>query len=444
MGLMDIANRRNVGVVEFPLNLANWGDWKQVYELLQAQGRIWDFRDLFTTCCLFFGIKSAEEQLLGSRSILQAVAEDWAPLMDGDESTLLALVDLFTTIVLNLFNHAEDQLLLKKYLVCASAFAEDVMTEHPRYTKTRPFLQFIVAQSSISLRTISGGQFAYNYLDDFPGLTGFSYELELPCYVPVRKENPGWNPPDLPESSIAPLEMALEASTGLDDYRTQVLCLKALAVRSREPSRLFEELIRVQKMIQQDMDGHLTTCLSRYLVSNDRDSKEALLGELNRFGWWHETSKLLRPDKGCARDIIQQALSVSHQNHASKSVEAGFRHYNWLPDSFQNFIAKHMLPEQIPPPRHSATMRQGVEQPQSRPPAVIPLPPRPQSSTAIRLPPSPGPVPPRMPDLPRRLAPGYHSDDSQDDSGEETRTFRIRRSQSREMRAIPEEVKREY
>ncbi|EEU37133.1 uncharacterized protein NECHADRAFT_86755 [Fusarium vanettenii 77-13-4] len=431
IALMDIANRRIVGLTEFPHNLADWGDWKHVYELLQAQGRIWDFRDFFTTFCFYFGIESAEEQLLGSRSILQAIAEDWVLLMDDDEATLLAIVDLLTSIVLYVFNHAEDQLLRKKYLVYASTLAEAVMTEHPRCTKTRPFLQFIVAQSSMSLRTGSGSQSAYSYLDDFPGLAGFSYDLELPYYLPVRQENPGWNPPDLPESSIEPLEMALEASRGLDDYRTQALCLKALAVRSREPSRLFEELIRVQKVIQQDMEGYLTTCLSRYLVSNDRDSKYALLGELNRFGWWHETSKLLRPDKGCARDIIQQALSVPHQNHVSKSVEAGFRHYNWLPGSFQHFIAKHMLPQQIPPP-----------QPQSRPLTVIPLRPRSQSSTAIRLPPSPGPVPPRMPDLPRQLAPGYHSDDSQDDSEVETRTYRIGRSRSREMRAIPEEAER--
>lgn len=428
MTLMHLSNRRSVVIIVLSRNLANWGNWKHVYELLQAQGRIWDFRDLFTTSCMYFGIESAEEQLLGSRSILQAIAEDWVLVMDNDESTLLAIVDLLTTIALHAFSHAEGQLLSKRYLVYASTLVETVMTKHPRYTKTRPFLQFIVAQSSISLQTGNGSQLPYSYLDDFPGLVSCASVLELPFYVPVHRENPGWNPPDLPESSIGPLQMALEASRGLDDYRTQALCLKALAVRSREPSRFFEELVRLQKATQQDMDGYLTTCLSKYLISNDGDSKEILLEELNRFGWWQETSNLLRPEKSCARDIIQQALSAPHQTHVSKSVEAGFRHYGALSDSFQRFIAEHMRMQQIPLPRPSTT---------------IPLPPRPRSSTAIRLPPTPVFIPPRRPVSGRQSAPGYHSDDSQDDSGEDHDTARMRRSRER-MRAIPEEKERKY
>ncbi|WAO95778.1 Hypothetical protein NCS54_01341900 [Fusarium falciforme] len=416
MALMDYANRRNVGMRALPSNLADWGNWKQLYELLQAQGRIWDFRDLFTTACLCFSIKSAEEQLLGSRTILEAIAEDWSMPMNDDESTLLALVDLLTTMALNRINHVEDHRLSKEYLAHASIVVEAVTTVYPHLTKSRPFLQFIVTQSSISLGKGTGNRLAYNYLTDFPGLTAFSLDLELPFYVPVRRENPGWDPPDLPENTFGPLEMALEASRSMDDYKMEGLCLRALALRSREPSRFFEELARVQKNTQQDMRGYLMTCLSKYLVVKDRDSREDLLTDLNGFGWWQETSNLLNPDKACARDIIQHALSPPHQTHFSKSIEAGFRHYQWLPDTFQGFIDQHM---ETPRRKSSTAMRHRIKQHLPRP------------STAIL-------APPRPPADERHSAPSDHSDDSQDDSEENPDTALMRPSRER-MRAISEE-----
>ncbi|RSM12597.1 hypothetical protein CEP52_002405 [Fusarium oligoseptatum] len=360
MNLMSVTDRGNAGATALPSDLADWGNWSRLYQELQAQGRIWDFRDLFTTACVCFGITSAEEQFFGSRTIVESIWDDWPPLGDDDESSLLARLDIFATMALLSVNQVKVESLTETYLYLAGPQAEALITSFPHLVKSRPFLRFIIAQSSISLRRGKRSQLAYDYLADFPGLGVFPLGIDMPYYVPVGMENPGWEPPDLPESSFEPLEMALKAAKELKDYRTQALCVKELALRSREPSKYFEELGRLQTETQDDMEGYLTTCLARYLIKKDKESKAKLLRDLNDFGAWQEPSNMVSPSKACARDIIKRALSSSHPTYTAQSVEAGLRYYQWLPEPFQGFIDEHV---ERPRPRPSTPAPHLFEQP---------------------------------------------------------------------------------
>ncbi|RSL48348.1 hypothetical protein CEP54_012975 [Fusarium duplospermum] len=341
MNLMYLTDRASACTAAFPSNLARWGNWGKVYEELQAQGRIWDFRDLFTTSCVCFGIEITEEQFFQSGTVSERLVEDWKTFRGDDESTMLAILDIFSTMALLDINHVKGGLLAEKYLSMANTIVETMIQEMPHCAKSRPFLRFIISQSCISLRRGRKSELAYGYLFGFPGLAVFPLDIGTPYYIPVHQENPGWEPPHLPKSSFEPLEMVLRASRELKDYRTQTLCLRELAVRSREPTSFLKELTWLQKEIQQDMEGCLTTCLSRYLVERNIESKAELLEDLNDFGRWQDPSNLISPRKACARDIIQLALSP-HPNRFPQSVRAGLRHYEWVPQSLRRFIDQHV------------------------------------------------------------------------------------------------------
>ncbi|KAI8712670.1 hypothetical protein NCS52_01365700 [Fusarium sp. LHS14.1] len=342
MNLVYLTDRANVRTAAFPSHLARWGNWGKVYEELQAQGRIWDFRDLFTTSCVCFGIESAEEQFFQSGTASERLVEDWKSLGGDDESTMLALLDIFSTMALLDINHVKGGLLAEKYLFMATTVAGTIVQEMPHCSKSRPFLRFIISESCISLRRGRKGQMAFEYLVGFPGLPVFPLDIGTPYYIPVHQENPGWEPPHLPEGSFEPLEMVLRASRELKDYKTQTLCLRELAVRSRKPAGFLKELAWLQREMQQDMEGYLTTCLSRYLVEREIDSQAQLLRDLNNFGQWQDPANLVSPRKACARDIIQLALSPPHPNRFPQSVKAGLRHYEWVPQSLQRFIGQHV------------------------------------------------------------------------------------------------------
>ncbi|RTE85339.1 hypothetical protein BHE90_000115 [Fusarium euwallaceae] len=370
MQLMDAAKKNFLSTKTLPRDLAKWGDWKSVYRELQAQGRIWDFGDLFTTACACFGTRTTEEQFLGSETIFEALKTDWNGMVVDDESTVLSVVDILSTMAILAITQTEVKPIGEKYLSWANSLVETAISAFPHCIKTRPFLRFMVAQASISLRRGKRSQFAHDHLAGFPGLSVLPPGIDIPYYIPVGKENPGWAPPGLPEGSLEPLEMALKASRELKDYRIEALCLKELAMWGRESSKCLEELTRLQTDRQQDMEGYLATCLSRYLFETNEDAKAKLLRDLDGFGAWRDLWGLISPDKACARDIIQQSLSPLHSTSHPQYVEAGLRHYPWLPEPFKQFIDKHVekpprSPIIIPPPPPPPSARPHVSAPQA-------------------------------------------------------------------------------
>ncbi|KAF4449992.1 hypothetical protein FALBO_16552 [Fusarium albosuccineum] len=247
--------------------------------------------------------------------------------------TLLALLDIFVSIALDADIDDRTPAFIDKCLRSASAIGDSIMENFPNHVKSRPFLRFILTRSSIVARRSKKSCLDFEYLLGFSGATSFPKHIGLPFYIPVRRENPGWVTSDMPQDSFQPVEMVLNASKEIKDYSTEALCLMELAIRRSNPNSIFDEL-------------------ARYLIARDDDSKAKLLRDLNDLGSWHEPSNLLNPDRACAREIIQQALSPSnHGQQPQKNVHAGVRHYQWLPNYLQEFIDGHVDHPYSKPPR---------------------------------------------------------------------------------------------
>ncbi|KAH7176738.1 hypothetical protein EDB81DRAFT_49620 [Dactylonectria macrodidyma] len=341
MRLMPFTNQNGADTAAFPRYLADWGNWEKIYRELLAQGRIWDFRDLFLTAYTCFGAESANEQFFRSKNALDTLLTDWRTT-EQDESTQLALLDIVSVMALSSNVSAEVRPFTEQCLQSANVLGESIMETFPQDVKSRPFLRWILAQSSISARRGKRSPFAYDYLFDFPGEAVLPKHIGIPYYIPIRQENPGWMPPNLPTGSSEPLEMVLKASKELNDYDIEASCLKELIVRSHEPATLFDRLASFQKERQQNMEGYLATCLSRYLITKDEDAKSKLLRDLSEFGWWQDPSKLVSPVRACTRDIMQQALTPTSPSYLPNSIKAGTRYYEFLPEFLQRLIDRHV------------------------------------------------------------------------------------------------------
>jgi len=349
-----------------------WADWKKVYEQLLIQGRIWDFRDVLVTIITYFSLEEAMDAFFApeSNNAIDIMLKDWKT-DEPDEPTQLALLDIMSFLAISACSSSNVSPLAESYLEAADALGESVLQNFPDDVKSRPFLQWVIAKAAISARRGKRSPLSFDYLADYPGESVLPKRIGIPYYIPVRQENPGWVVPEIPPKSLEPLEMSLKAARELDDYQTQATCLKELIIRSKTPATLFDELSTLQKSAQQNMDGYLATCLSKYLICKDEESKRKLRAELADFGWWEEPSDVVSPIRAATRDVLMRALSPIDVEYIPNSIRAGVKYYKSLPAFFQHLIDQHVPPE--PGKSRSAA----------------PL--KPRSSSPTRVPSSPAP-----------------------------------------------------
>lgn len=326
-----------------PESMGEWGNWKEIYEELVAQGRIWDFRDLFIAANETFGSTVAQKQFFGSRDVLECLLSDWKPT-EEDESTHLALLDLLTHMALYASYLTALQPVAERYLRAASLITESIMEHHPGNMKTRPFLLWTLAQLSITSTQTKAKVPPFSFVANYHGLGGLSRHSTrtgIPYYVPVHQEQPAWAPVDLPTTSIESLKVVLGAARELQDYVTEACCLGELVRGVSDPINMLEQLSQLQRENQNDMVGYLETCLSKYLHAKDERSKAKLLADLNSFGPWRDPSNLVDPSIACSRDILQWALSPSESNSVSHSINASARYYDVLPSVYQTWLDEY-------------------------------------------------------------------------------------------------------
>ncbi|KAF4948981.1 hypothetical protein FGADI_9266 [Fusarium gaditjirri] len=315
-------------------------DWEKVYRNLLRQGRVWDFRDLFLAFWNSNGTKKTEEMLLGDRSIFEVILTDWS-VDQGDGSTLLALLDTLAHLMIKSPVSKEITPFLEACLSAAQDIGESIMRRFPDSTRTRPFLLWILAHSSISARRGDGKPMDIIDSDNYGGMAWYPTHIGLPFYIPFRQEIPDWTPPDLTTDSFRPLEMVIKAAKENQDYVIQGLCLKEIAVRSRDPTATLSELVQLEKEIQHDNQGYLQTCLAKYLVSKDKGSRERLLKDLGDLKLSGSPEDLLFPKRACARDIIHEALRPLPKGHKQNSIESGARYCGSSDDPLWKFIRYH-------------------------------------------------------------------------------------------------------
>lgn len=254
-------------------------NWNQLYHRLLGENRIWDLRDLLVAGASFFSTAFLS-QCLNVKSFSKALDqlfEDWIQ-PEYDESTAFALLDLFTSMLLDNPSSVKDDPKPSLLLEYSKSLVESIQAHDPQNMKSRPFIQWIIAKSISEMGDIPERPDGLR-LRDFSGtiiLPGRG--IHLPVYIPAKPwDKPHWDMFSVRSSpqQRQSLHVALQAARYLGDYRLQVICLKLLILHTQEPKVLVDSLASLQ-LEQGDNEGFLETCLSKYLtLSGDNESARA-------------------------------------------------------------------------------------------------------------------------------------------------------------------------
>ncbi|KAK3952575.1 hypothetical protein QBC32DRAFT_139910 [Pseudoneurospora amorphoporcata] len=240
----DQAMRPDIDECHNSADIINWGE---MYSRLLGEHRIWDFRDLFVTAISSYGWQRTASLIFGPRrlcDIPEEINQDWRQ-SKNNESMILGLLDLFTTLVLQ--NRATEKSQITELLcIYSRSLAETVQTISLQHMKTRPFIQWILAKTLAGMSAVPQRSDGIT-LEDFPGLLLDLGDngVHLPIFVPVRHlEKPAWDMLQSPANvaQIRSIEVAIQAAKDIGDYTLQSLGLKILALHSEVPGNVLDAL----------------------------------------------------------------------------------------------------------------------------------------------------------------------------------------------------------
>ncbi|CCC06258.1 unnamed protein product [Sordaria macrospora k-hell] len=303
-------------------------NWSEMYIRLLGEHRIWDFRDLFVTTISVYGWQRTASLIFGPRhifDILEGMNQDWRQ-SQTDESMVLGLLDLFTSLILQ--NSATEKRQITELLcIYSRSLAETIQTISLEHMKTRPFIQWILAKTLAGMSAIpqcSDGRI----LEDFPGLLIDLGDngVHLPIFVPVRhSEKPDWDMfrNQANAAEIRSIEVAIQAATDIGDYALQSLGLKILVLHSKDPGGVLEALASLQLSKLGDREGFLQTCLSKYLTLRHREDEENLLESFKKVensSKGFQNKSFIHPTFLWARDVICGHLEAQTLGELEKSA----------------------------------------------------------------------------------------------------------------------------
>ncbi|KAK5659629.1 hypothetical protein OQA88_833 [Cercophora sp. LCS_1] len=332
--------------------LENWAKWKKVYTQLLAQGRIWDFHDLFIAVMTGYGVASAFDAFFErrDRQALKQMVDSWSSTTRPDDATQLALLNILSIIIFSSDGSTPTPPLTECALELADAIGKDLIMHFPAHARSRPFLLSCLAKNEfLALRgdqrqsvlgRISGplelngpGMDRLAVVTDWGGRT-------LPYYIPVRDENPGLPRLEVSAQQKAALKMLLGSAEELQDYRLQKICLQEMILQSDDPWPVYDSLCQLQESTL-DMSGYLTACLSKYLACRDERDKVQLFGELMRCGVVDHPSSLTLPRRFAARDMIQHALTINKSRDTGNNFRVAVKYEPYVGSELGGLIRKH-------------------------------------------------------------------------------------------------------
>lgn len=350
-----------------------WIDWPTTFQELLVQGRIWDFKDLYIAAVTAFS-DPEDRLLLGTDDIKRSLIDDWV-LEEGDESTNLALLDMLL----------EPAQLRSYYPDEVRSRAEAIIAHSPEVMRSRSFIRWILANAADALSGKKKGDddswlAVDTHLQGFPGLVWYTEGCFLPgVYVPRNTENPGWVIPEPPLGMNEPIQLALNLAKQLKDYNAQVACYKLLIFQSQDPTKLFQELAELQKLMLGDRKGHLETLMCSYLVCKDRPGKQKLLEELEQSGDWGDSTISSDGLTYWARDFIERAVkrslegprsTVRLRNPADFYLDKGLpwevQEFTWQNTELDRFPTTSVHPTETHI-RHTPAARAYLQQQRMRP-----------------------------------------------------------------------------
>ncbi|KAH6885311.1 hypothetical protein B0T10DRAFT_576960 [Thelonectria olida] len=331
-----------------PLSKSKLPMLQEAYETLLKQDRIWDFRDFFTAIFPWFDFESIMTGFYGTPGHSRRFIEDW--INDEDEldgSTNLALLDMVVLILMLSFSQKDGVKTREDWFNDGQHLANSLKHNHPAYMKSRTFARWMAFQAAFS--SLEEGKVFRDAVEtNFDGLPGVTYYwgqgIQIPVYVPAAAENPGWDVPETSPESTEPILLTLKLAEQLQDYETEALCLELLIVASQDPASYFDKLCHLRNDLQADRFSFQWTCLSKYLVCKDEDSRRQLLNDLDSFQDWLDPNAIFDPEACFARDFIRRALAKKLNmddfwEHPTRSLSRSMNIYDrYLPKSRSRFI----------------------------------------------------------------------------------------------------------
>ncbi|KAI2624071.1 hypothetical protein GGS21DRAFT_326625 [Xylaria nigripes] len=287
---------------------------EKLYGSLLRQGRIWDLRDIIVGRMVTgspFKISAAWSTHFDFRVRLHDLVADWTnSSVDNDTSTLLALLDILTSLVC--WDEPSD--VSSDILTVATPIARTIIDHNPEAMNTRPFIQWMLAQCECAeLGSHDQLWSQEDHLDISPGIPYRPTRRHLVQYAPYESETPNWVCKNGPVELQNAARMAVRTAKRLGDYRTQAKALQLLILISANPANEYEELGSLQKH-QGDKRYLAETLAARYLVSHDELSRQKLRDELTN-QWFiavfldnlspHHIWILFRIKYALARDIVE-------------------------------------------------------------------------------------------------------------------------------------------
>jgi hypothetical protein len=301
------------------------------YTDLLHKGQIWDYRDILT------GLIQSDPNL----SLLPSLfgESDTVGLLDlnikhleadlVDQSTNLAILDITETILLTA-HRPKDQ--FQRLLEKATTLVSSLVQDDPDLVASRQYLRWMLAKLSVEIQERLGmGPYSGS-----PGLFLTHYSVWcLPLYVPCESEMPTPFNVKLRPDRIPFIKTAIDGARSIQDHNTEVLCLQALIFETENPLAIFDELARLQKDTQGDMQGCLQTYLSRYVFCRDQSSRSTLRKDILSLRYSDNFPSVLL----WARAMILRALAES-TGEASSYLSLAARHAFTIevPEKYRSFF----------------------------------------------------------------------------------------------------------
>jgi len=274
------------------------------------------------------------------KTALETILSDWE-VEEFDESTTLALLEMVSFFVLARdLDRDSSPRAFEPCMEHGTRLVESLIQNSPESLRSRAFSRWLAAKAAIiGSKDRVGPSSPSAFLYGCPGLQiKQGIGVNIPIYVPLCAEKPTWNVPDTTPERNEALAVALRTAKYLQDYETQALCLKHLIMQSKDPRQLLGELCHLQSSVQDDKDGYIRTCLSKFLVCSDANSQGFLAEELTKFD---RDQIRIGPNPSppytnltlhWASSTIQASLSP----RPARSDEPPY--YNQLPEYIQDFI----------------------------------------------------------------------------------------------------------
>ena len=302
--------------------------YRRLYQDLLREGRVWDFHDIFTALSFAHGSDFAFQSLVGStdnKRPLQCLMDDWITANGGhDSATLLALLRIA------LYSGAADT-----SMEFSKQLALTVMEYHPQDMDTEAFLQWMLMKTKYGIMSANANIDGFHdHLKSAPGLLAY-YGWQMPTYIPVHHENPGWRAADAPAECQSLAQSLLGHCKRLGNYHMQADALGVLILISKDPVKELDELCSLQNSTQGNIDAYYRTLGTSYLAlapdASADDPKRNELKRIFRDRCFDRKASIIASEK-FLRCLFLYSIEDEDEG-AQKALEEAFHHSLYLQEN---------------------------------------------------------------------------------------------------------------